>query len=80
MNRRQFLTGASAAAVTAALPAAPGLTVWQDIIQGCDRALAPDRAVRWVHFGSRYFWISEGSQVIHYSEPCDPGFFVPKLT
>lgn len=36
MNRRQFLTGASAMAVASAsaLPAAPVLTVWEDIVSG----------------------------------------------
>ncbi len=81
MNRRQFLTGASAIAVASALPAAPALTVWEDIISGNRvNAYADPGTVllQQIYWRGRWFWITGNDNIIHVSEPCDPHTFVPK--
>lgn len=72
MNRRQFLTGASAAAIAAVLPAVPAQPfVAVDLaVPGSERM-----AIHRVFFENRFFWIGGGDQIIHFSELCDPDCF-----
>lgn len=61
MNRRQFLTGASAIAVSAAMPVQ---SVYPII--GIDLAAELDMYAKWVRMGNRIFWITGKDDVIHF--------------
>lgn len=75
MNRRQFLTGVSAAAVASALPAVPALPLLNlEIDKVVDRFV-----LQQIYFVDRWFWIGGCDQIVHFSEPCDPHTFCPRI-
>lgn len=75
MNRRQFLTGASAIAVSAALPAAPVLTDFAAMqpprFIGMDFGVIPSEVVQWLFYHGRAYWITGEDNVIHWLDPRD---------
>ncbi len=73
MNRRQFLTGVSAAAVASALTAAPASPTI-----GMDFGASESISVVQIYCRNRV-WFIAGNKTILYSEPCDPDLFVPKI-
>lgn len=71
MNRRQFLTNVSAAAVASALPAVPVVADFA-IMQPATFTSNADRiAIQEIYWCGRRWWITGTDNVIHFSEPCD---------
>lgn len=73
MNRRQFLTGVSAAAVASALPAPPA----GPILTGIDYGAGDSVSVVQLYWRGRCRWTAGKDNTIHYSDPCDLLTFFP---